>query len=180
MSVCLILLVYQPDRPVPAIIPGSSSGPAFVVQVIRPRLGLPLGGLVPPQLLGLDADLGFDSESDGAEVLRVAPGLIRLSARDWELKLVFDDNGGIMSDTEVVFDLVFEDNVRRVRCHPANPAIGSLILVATGQSGEISGHFDIELPDCVDAETGASLNWPSTALILHGSFDRLPQEHGSK
>ncbi len=46
--VCLLVVFYRPDRPVATIVPASSSGPAFVVQVVRPRLGLPLGGLVPP------------------------------------------------------------------------------------------------------------------------------------
>ena len=29
---CSTLVVYRPDRPVATIVPGSSSGPAFVVQ----------------------------------------------------------------------------------------------------------------------------------------------------
>jgi len=53
--VCFSLVVYRPDRPVATIVPGSSSGPAFVVQIIRPRLGLPLGGIVPARLFGLEA-----------------------------------------------------------------------------------------------------------------------------
>lgn len=56
----LAIVAYRPDRPVATIVPGSSSGPAFVVQVIRPRVGLPLGGILPPQLFGLEEHLGFD------------------------------------------------------------------------------------------------------------------------
>ena len=63
LVVCLALAVYRPDRPVDTIVPGSSSGPAFDVQIIRPRLGLPLGGLLPPHLFGLEDHLGFESAS---------------------------------------------------------------------------------------------------------------------
>ena len=72
--VCFSLVVYRPDRPVATIVPGSSSGPAFVVQIIRPRLGLPLGGIVPPQLFGLEAHLRFESTSAGASIGSVGPG----------------------------------------------------------------------------------------------------------
>ncbi len=69
----LAVVAYRPDRPVATIVPGSSSGPAFVVQIIRPRLGLPLGGILPPQLFGLEAHLGFDSQSAGAYIRQLRP-----------------------------------------------------------------------------------------------------------
>jgi hypothetical protein len=172
--VCLLLVFYRPDRPVATIVPASSSGPAYVVQIIRPRLGLPLGGLMPPQLFGHDAHLGFDSTSNGANIRSVGPGRIELGADDWDLVLVFDSEGRVTSGTQVVFNLVFEDRLRRVRCRPANPAVGALNTVRLGVSGELSGSFDIELAHCVDAKTGRPLGWPPRPLILHGSFDRLP------
>ena len=169
----LLFLLYRPDRPVANIVPASSSGPTFVVQVIRPRLGLPLGGLLPPRLFGLDSHLGFDSKSEGATVHRVASGRIQLGANDWDLLLLFDDEGRVASGTEVVFDLVFEDRVRRVRCRPGNPATGEVKTVVLNEAGEISGSFDIELAHCEDAKTGKPLGWPPKPFILHGSFDRF-------
>ena len=80
LLVGMTLNLYQPDRPVPTIPPASSSEPLFVVQVIRPRGGLPLGGLLPPQLFGVDAHLGFDSTSNGARH-RVGDRRIELSRR---------------------------------------------------------------------------------------------------
>ncbi|MCP3915529.1 MAG: hypothetical protein GY711_08245 [bacterium] len=77
--VCSALVVYRPDRPVPTIIPGSSSGPAFVVQIIRPRLGLPLGGILPPQVFGLEEHLGFESTSPGASIGGVGSERVELS-----------------------------------------------------------------------------------------------------
>jgi len=179
LFVGLILLVgmtfnfYRPDRPLPTIPQDSSSEPAFVVQVIRPREGLPLGGLLPPQLFGADADLGFDSTSSGARH-RVGNRRIELNADDWELQLVFGGNGDITAETEIVFKLVFEDRVRTVRCRPGDPPIGTLKTNQLENPGELSGSFDIELPNCVDAETKTPLGWPPKPLILHGSFDRLP------
>ena len=173
LVVCLRLVFYRPDGPVATIVPASSSEPAFVVQVVRPRLGLPLGGLMPPQLFGLDAHLGFDSTSNGANIRSVGPGRIELGADDWDLVLVFDGDGRVTSRTQVVFDLVFEDRLRRVRCRPDDPAVGTLNTVTLGESGELSGSFDIELAHCEDAETGTPLGWPPKPLILHGSFDRL-------
>ncbi len=176
----LSFVVYRPDRPVATIVPGSSAGPAFVVQVIRPRLGLPLGGILPPQLFGLEAHLGFDPTSAGATIGSVSPGRLELGADDWDLLLVLDSAGQIAPETQVVFELVFEGSLRRVRCRPADPAVGTLSTTALAGSGELSGSFDIELAHCEDAVTGTPLGWPSKPLVLHGSFDRLPSDTGAE
>jgi len=167
------LTLFQPDRPVATIVPGSSSEPAFVVQIIRPRLGLPLGGLLPPQLFGFEEHLGFASTSAGAAIGGVSPSRIELSAEDWELTIVLDADGRVTADTWVTFKLLFEERLRKVRARPGDPAVGTIHVTALAGSGELSGNFDIELARCEDAETGASLGWPPEPLVLHGSFDRL-------
>jgi hypothetical protein len=174
VAVYFSFVVYPPDRPVATIVPGSSSGPAFVVQIIRPRLGLPLGGIVPPQLFGVEAHLGFESTSEGASIGHVGPGRLELGADDWELALVLDTDGRVTPETEVVFGLMFEERLRRVRCRPGDPAIGTVSTTVLRESGELSGSFDIELARCEDADTGQPLGWPPEPLVLHGSFDRLP------
>ena len=173
-------VLYRPDRPVATIVPGSSSGPTFVVQVIRPRLGLPLGGIVPPQLFGLEAHLGFDSQSAGARIGSVGPRRLELGADGWDLVLVLDRDGRVAPETQVVFELKFEEQLRRVRCRPADPAVGTLSMTALAESGELSGSFDIELARCEDAETGTPLGWPPAPLVLHGSFDLLPADTGEE
>ncbi len=178
--VCSTLVAYRPDRPVATIVPGSSSGPAFVVQIIRPRLGLPLGGILPPQLFGLEAHLGFESTSPGASIGSVGPGRLELGADDWDLVLVVDAEGRVTPETQVVFELVFEERLRRVRCRPGDPAIGTLSTTVPAESGELSGSFDIELARCEDANTGKPLGWPPEPLLLHGSFDRLPLDAAAK
>ena len=174
------LVVYRPDRPVATIVPGSSPGPAFVVQIIRPRLGLPLGGIVPPQLFGLEAHLGFESTSAGASIGSVGPGRLELGADDWDLVLVLDADGQVTPETQVVFELMFEEQLRRVRCRPGDPAIGTLSTTSLAESGEHTGSFDIELARCEHADTGQPLGWPPQPLVLHGSFDRLPLDTGAK
>lgn len=174
LVISLLFIFYKPDRPLPRIEPASSSEPTYVVQIIRPRLGLPFAGLLPPQMFGNDAHLGFDSKSAGAEIRSVESGRIELAAEDWELVLAFDEDGKVTSKTLVAFELLFEDRRRKVRCRPAEPIIGTLEIVKLEDNTELSGSFDIELAPCNDAETGKSLGWPSKPLILHGSFDRIP------
>lgn len=178
--VCFSFVVYQPDRPVPDIAPGSSSGPAFVVQVIRPRLGLPLGGIVPPQFFGVDANLIFNSTTAGASIGNISPDRIELSADKWELVLVFDGDGRVSPETFVVFDLVFEDRLRTVRCWPGEPAIGTVQTAKRATTGHLSGNFNIELARCEDADTGKPLGWPPKPLVLHGSFDQLSMDNSTE
>ena len=167
--------VYRPDSPIATIVPGTSAEPSFVVQVIRPREGLPLGGLLPPQLFGVDAELGFDSESvDSSYTLENE--ILKLSGGNWELRLVYDAVGQIQPESEIVFDLNFEDQTRRVRCKPGNPPVGTFERSEFAPD-EFSGNFTIQLSICEDAETGQSLGWPPKPLILQGSFDRLPTDN---
>jgi hypothetical protein len=170
----LIVVFTKPDRPVPTIVPGSSSEPTFVVQIIRPRMGLPLGGILPPELFELEEHLGFDSSSPGASIGSVSNERLELSSDDWTLVIDRDDDGRVTSDTYVIFDLVFEERLRKVRCRPAEFAIGTFSTTKLSDSTDLSGSFDIELAHCEDAETGKPLGWPPQPLILHGSFDRLP------
>jgi hypothetical protein len=93
LVVIVAVVSYRPDRPVPTIAPGSSSGPAFVVQIIRPRLGLPFGGILPPQIFGLEGHLGFDSQPAGARTGKVGPGHLEFGADDRDAVLVFDTEG---------------------------------------------------------------------------------------
>lgn len=173
LVITLLVVVFQPDRRLPMLSPGMSSEPTFVVQIIRPRAGLPLGGLLPPGLFGLDERLGFDSGSAGARVGVVSSRRVELDADGWQLVLALDDAGRVVPDqTEVVFELVFEEQPRQVRCRPADPAVGTVVLT-TLPDGDHAGQFDLELARCADAVTGESLGWPPQPFVLAGSFDGL-------
>ena len=173
LIIAATFIFYRPDRPEKFIEPGSSSGPAFRVQVIRPRAGLPLGGLLPPRVFGLDARLSFDSESAGAQVVQSGPRRIELAADDWRLVLVMNAEGEVTADSRIEFSMVFEDQPRNVRCRPADPVVGEIVVTALRGGAELGGHFEIELAHCEDAATGQSLGWPPAPVVLRGSFDRL-------
>ena len=174
--IILAMNVYRPDSPIATIPPGSSDEPSFVVQVIRPRSGLPLGGVLPPQLFGVDAELGFNSKTVDAKYTLTGDTL-KLSGANWELTLVYDARGQIQPQSKVVFDLIFEDQERRVRCKPGNSPAGTLERIEVEPDG-YSGNFSIQLPVCEDDETGQSLGWPPNPFMLRGSFDRLPITEG--
>ena len=74
----------------------------------------------------------------------------------------------------MVFDLVLQERVRRVRARPRTDLDARLEWVELREGRELSGSFDIELSELEDATTGLPLGWPSVPLVLHGSFDRLP------
>jgi hypothetical protein len=161
----------SPDAPIATIVPGSSAEPSFVVQVIRPREALPIAGLLPPHWFGVDAELGFDSKSAGSSYT-LENEMLKLSGANVELHLVYDAMGKIQPETEIVFDVIFEEKIRRVRCRPGNPVVGTFGRREMAPT-EFSGNFAIELPICEDADTGKSLGWPPKPFILRGSFDGL-------
>lgn len=172
IAVLLTVSLYRPDRPIPRIVPGTSTEPTFRVQIIRPREGLPLGGLIPPQLFGVDAKLGFDSKAEDASYT-LANHKLELHGGDWDVQLYFDKAGRIGSESEVAFNLIFENQIRRVRCKPVSAAGAKLEIIELEETGEFSGFFAVELLKCEDSETGESLGWPAQPLWLRGSFDRL-------
>ena len=178
--ICASLIAYRPDRPIPRIEAGSSSVPTFAVQLIRPRTALPMGGLLPPQLFGLEGHLGFDSSTQDASVRHFGSEGLVLAARDWELKLLLDDAGRPTAESEIVFELVFQDELRKLRCRPNDPPIGEFTMNALADSDERAGHFDIEFARSEDARTGDPLAWPAEPFVVRGSFDRLRATDGSR
>lgn len=172
LLVFFTMSLYRPDRDIPMIVPGSSGESTFNVQIIRPREGLPLGGLLPPQYFGADADLGFDSTGEAASY-NIENNLLELRGDDWEVRLIFDNDGQIDSESEIFLNIKFRDQVRRVRCSPGDSVVGVVELIDLEGSNELSGRFELELPICDDAETGNPLGWPPKPFVLRGSFDRL-------
>lgn len=172
-AVIASLVVYRPDHPVATIVPGSSAGPTFRAQIIRPRAGLPLGGVLPPQLFGVEEHLGFESTSPGASLTGVSPQRIEFGADDWDLALVLNEDGRVTSESYVIFNLTLANRLRVVRCSPGDPVIATFSMNALAAANEFSGSFDVDLAHCEDAESGTPLGWPSQPLVLHGSFDRL-------
>ena len=178
-AISISLAVYQPDRPVATIEPGSSAGPSFVVQVIRPRLGLPIGGLLPLNWFEQEEHIGFNSKSEGASVGIASSGSLELNADGWDLDFVIDEHQHLAAGSEVVFEFIFEGRPRRVRGRFGNPAVGTFTMTQLSGGAELSGSFDLEIAGIEDADTGEALGWPPKPLILHGSFDRLHNSGGT-
>jgi hypothetical protein len=110
---------------------------------------------------------------------RAAGGAV-LGAEGWDLVLVLDADGRVSPETRGVFEIEFQERSRRLRCRPADPAVGTLNTMSLAGSGELSGGFDIELAHCEDAETGTPLRWQPRPFVLHGNFDRLPIDSGAE
>ncbi len=178
-ALALWLFTYTPDRPIAHIKPGSSAAPEFAVQIIRPRMGLPLGGILPPKIFGLESHIGFDSTNSGATMRREGDTIV-FSADDWELNLVLDSQGRVSPQTSVSFELMFEESLRKVRCKPADPVVGEFSEIQLAGAGALSGHFEVELTHCEDAGTGKPLGWPPKPFLLRGSFDQLPKPKSLK
>lgn len=172
------MTLYRPDSPIAPISPGTSTEPSFFVQIIRPRQGLPVGGLVPPRFFGVDAQLGFDSKSKDATFI-LQHDRLDLAGAGWDVRLSFDVEGQAQTESEIVFELVFQDQPRRLRCKSGSPTVGEFQQSQIAPN-EFSGLFEVEFPNCEDAETRQPLGWPPRPFVLRGSYDRLPRADSPK
>jgi hypothetical protein len=180
----LVLLLTRPvesDEPYESIAVGAvdrSLGPAFEVHVVRPRMARPLFGILPTALekkLSGESDPWFDCKSPGARARNVGPTHIELSADGWELVIDATGEGGIGPATYLVYTMPLAERQQKLRCRPANPAVGYLQTSQREGSDEIGGRFLVELATCENFLTSKVINWPPRPLIIHGAFANLPQ-----
>ena len=168
----------DPDEPVGASVSETSRGTSFEVRVVMPRLGLPLGGILPDWLVarmdGTPREVGFDHASRGAHVGSVEHDRLELSADGWNLFIETDGEGRIAPGTHLVFPLALGGRQVRLNCRPADRATGYLHATTRAGSDVLDGRFLVELAACVNAETGKIINWPPAPLTLRGSFAGLP------
>ncbi|MCH9646610.1 MAG: hypothetical protein K0U98_00145 [Deltaproteobacteria bacterium] len=190
LLVCLVVMGLRPAEPVASRfsdtskVSGTFRGPSFEVEVIRPRSARPLFGILPSRLEAklLGPDLRFDGDSPGAKTGIAKQDHLELRADSWELSIKADRDGRINVETYLVFPVVLADKERKLRCRPAGPGAGHL-RTSKGMSLEetgldrLDGHFLFELASCVNTATGKTIDWPSSPLIVRGSFWGLPQGH---
>jgi hypothetical protein len=184
---CLVWLVSRPGEPDAATGSGAARGPSFEVQVEKPRIDRFFFGILPARvearLLG-GGELRFGHASRGAQVGRVARDRLELRADGWELLVETDGAGGIAQGTRLVFPIEIAEVQYKLRCRPADRAVGYLNTTERAGSGELDGSFLVELAACVNAETGKIIDteaggnpgdaWPQEPLTLRGSFEALP------
>jgi len=183
---CLVVLVVlrsgsdDLEESFATSISDTSQGPSFQVRVVMPRLGLPLGGILPDAFVkkfdGTPRELRLDHTSPGAQIGSVESNRVELKADGgWAIFIEGDGAGHIASGTHLVFPTGLGGNRVKLDCRPADPAVGSFQTITRTGSGELSGRFVVELPKCENAETGRSTNWPPAPLTVRGSFNGLPR-----
>lgn len=181
---CLVWLVSrrdeadETDETVAASVSETSRGPSFEVRVIMPRLGLPLGGILPDWLVrkldGTPSEVGFDHASSGAEIGSVGHDRLELSADGWDLSIETDGEGRITPGTRLVFPLALGGRQLKLRCRPTNGDTGYLRTTTRAGADELGGRFLVKLATCENADSGKTIEWPPAPLTLRGSFAGLP------
>ncbi|HQR31604.1 MAG TPA: hypothetical protein PLK30_02625 [Blastocatellia bacterium] len=177
LVVCFIVFRPETDEPDVTSSLGISQGPLFDVRVIKPRLARPLFGILPVKLeekLEPGAELRFDQTSPGAKIGNIGPNRLDLSANDWALFIETDSGGKVTSGTHLVYTKMLVEKQRKLRCRPADTAIGYLRTTTRAGSGELDGRFLVELATCENIETGKVTEWPPAPLTVRGSFKGLP------
>ena len=174
---CIVWFISRPDEsniPEGELVLNVSQGPAFELRVIMPRMGLPLGGVLPDALVKkLDAtprELRFNHLSPGARMARVAPHRLEVKADGWEFLIETDAEGRVGPGTRLVFPLALGGRHLRLSCGPAAQLNGYLITKPRAGSDELSGRFVVELDTCKNVESGKTSNWPPAPLTVRGSF----------
>lgn len=186
---CLVWLVWlssrpdepvEPDEMVGESVSDTSRGPSFEVRVVMPRLGLPLGGILPDWLVekfdGTPRELRFDHTSLGAHSGSVGHDRVDLRADGWDLFIETDGEGRVAPGTRLVFPLGLGGKRVRLSCRPADRATGSLRTTTRAGSDDLVGRFIVELATCTNAESGKAIEWPPAPLTVRGSFVGLPHD----
>jgi len=177
LLVCLLLLSSQPPDPVAPMELDTSQGPAFEVQVVKPRINRPLFGLLPEGRFGFPAStLTFGHASPGAEIGRVEPDRLEFRADGWDLLIEFDGDGHVAPGTRLVFPIELANKQMNLRCRIAEGASGHLSITTLAGSDELAGSFVVKLANCELADTGKAVEWPAAALTVRGSFAGVPRE----
>ena len=173
----LILFGLRRGEPVAPNL-SNTAGPAFQVNVVKPRIARPFFGILPTKLeekLEGVSERRFDHTSPGARIGSVAHNHLELSADGWALLIETDDKGKVAPRTYLVYTREIAEKQRRLRCRPADQATGYLRTTTGAGSDTLDGSFLVEVATCENDETGKVIAWPPAPLTVRGSFKGLPQ-----
>ena len=178
---CIVLLRLQRDNPIgPSVSEPSRliGGPAFEVQVEMPAFNSGRSPLeIPGVILGYDRGPRFDQASPGAQVGKIAPNHIELSADDgWDLLIETDREGRFAQGTHVGFPVKLGGRPLRFNCRPVDPSRGYLHTTARTGSDELEGSFQLEIAICTNAVSGKTAAWPYKPLKVRGNFAGLKKQ----
>ena len=153
-------------------------GPAFEVQVEMPAFNSGRSPLeIPGAILGYDRGPRFDQASPGAQVGKIAPNHIELSADDgWDLLIETDREGRFTQGTHVGFPIKLGGRPLRFNCRPADPSRGYLHTTVRTGSDELDGSFQLEIAICTNAVSGKTAAWPYKPLKVRGNFAGLKKQ----
>ncbi|HEY0763294.1 MAG TPA: hypothetical protein VGD61_13070 [Pyrinomonadaceae bacterium] len=178
---CIVALRLRRDKPIgPSVSEASrlSGSPAFEVQVEMPAFNSGRSPLeIPGVILGYDHGPRFDQASSGAQVGKITPNHIELSADDgWDLLIETDSEGRLAQGTHVGFPVKLGGRPLRFNCRPADPTVGYLHTTARTGSDELDGSFQLEIAICTNAVSGKAAAWPYKPLKVRGNFAGLKKQ----
>ena len=177
---CFVALRRRRDKPVgPSVSEASRliGGPAFEVQVELPAFNSGRAPWeIPGVILGNDRGPRFDQASPGAQVGKIAPDHIELSADGgWDLLIETDGQGRLAQGTHIAFPVKLGGRPLKFNCRPADLTVGYLHTTRTG-SDELEGNFQLEVAICTNAVSGKTAAWPYQPLKVRGSFAGLKRK----
>jgi len=173
----LVALRLRREKPIGPTVSETArliGGPAFEVQVEMPPFNSGRAPWeIPGALLGYDHGPRFDQASPGAQVGKIAPDHIELSADGgWNLLIETDGEGRLAQGTHVAFPVKLGGRPLQFNCRPADLTVGYLRTTRTA-SDEFEGDFQLEVAICKNAVSGKAAAWPYHPLKIRGNFAGL-------
>src|SRR4029079_4939590 len=178
---CIVVLRLRRDKPVgPSVLETSRliGGPAFEVQVEMPAFNSGRAPWeIPGVIFGYDHGPRFDQASPGAQVGKIAPDHIELSADGgWDLLIETDGEGRLAQETHVAFPVKLGGRPLKFNCRPADLTVGYLHTTARAGSDEPEGTCPFDSSICKNAVSGKTPACPYQPLKVRGSFAGLKKQ----
>ena len=177
----IVALRLRRDKPIAPSVSETSrltGGPAFKVQVEMPAFNSGRAPWeIPGVIMGYDPGPRFDQGSPGAQVGKIAPDHIELSAEGgWDVLIETDGAGRLAQGTHVAFPVKLGGRQLKFNCRPADPTVGYLHIIAPAGSDELEGSFQLEVGICKNAVSGKIAAWPYKPLKVRGNFAGLKKQ----
>ena len=178
---CVIALRLRRDEPVGPSVSETSlliGSPAFEVQVEMPAFNSGRAPWeIPGVIFGYDHGPRFDQASPGAQVGKITPEHIELSAGGgWDVVIETDGGGRLAETTHVAFPVKLGGRTLNFNCQPADLTIGYLHTTTLTGSDEVEGSFQLEVAICKNVASGKTAAWPYQPLRVRGNFAGLKKQ----